>query len=208
MTYQLERGGSTVKGKQNMKTFKVHTKDSAPNGSQQTLEATEKAFGFTPNLIGVLAESPSAVSAYRELAGNIETKSSLSRTEQQIVLLTVSFENQCEYCVAAHTTIGQMQKIPNEVLEALRQGGPINDPKLEALRNFTSSIVRNRGLLSQDELNQFISAGYTQQAVLDVLVGVAMKTISNYTNHIAKTPLDSQFKANEWVAPTQIAKTA
>lgn len=180
-----------------MTDFKIHTKDSAPADSKPTLEAVEKKFGFIPNVIGGLAESPGAVKAYATLSG-IFGESSLDATEQHVVLLTVSRLHECDYCMAAHSTSAEKRKIPREIVEALRSGGEISDERLEALHKFTALMVEKRGALSDDEIKAFIDAGFTRAQVLEVIVGVAMKTISNYGNHLMETPVDAVFQAKVW----------
>ncbi len=180
-----------------MTNFTVHSIETAPERSKAYIEGSRNAFGFVPNLVGVLSESPSAVEGYLTISG-IFDKSDLNPTERQTVLITTSVENGCEYCVAAHTTIGGMQKVPEDVLKALRDQTPIADEKLEALRIFTQSVVRERGRLDEAEVNSFLAAGYTKQQLLDVIVGVTQKTLSNYANHIAETPLDAQFEKAAW----------
>lgn len=187
-----------------MTQFDVHTLATAPESSKPLVEGANKAFGFIPNLVGVLAESPSALEGYLSLAGAFE-KAPFSATEKQIVLIATSVENGCEYCVAAHTTVGGMQKIPSAVLDALREGRAIEDAKLEALRSLTISIVRNRGFADQKSIEAFSNAGYTRGHLLDVITGVTQKTLSNYVNHIAATPLDAQFARAAWSKETVTA---
>ena len=100
--------------------------------------------------------------------------------------------------MSAHTALSKMGGVAESVIEALRSGTSITDPKLEALRQFTVVINKTRGLPEQRELDAFISAGYTQQNVLEVIVGTSLKVMSNYTNHIAETELDDAFKAVAW----------
>lgn len=180
-----------------MPTFPVLTLDTTPAGSKPLLEKTQQAFSFIPNLIGVMASSPAITEAYLTVA-NIFSKSSLSPTEQQIVLLTVSHFNDCRYCMAAHTAISSMQNVDMEVVQAIRDDLPISDTKLQALRQFTRLVVENRGWLPDADVQTFLDVGYQQSHVLDILVGVAQKTLSNYTNHLAKTPLDNQFAEVAW----------
>ena len=142
-----------------MTQYPIHTVKSAPPASAPLLEQIGKKFGFIPNLAGVLADAPAVLEAYFSLAA-IFDKTSLSPTERQIVLLAVSFENGCEYCVAAHTVIARMQSVPEAVIEAIRKGDGIPDPKLEALRRLTTVIVRNRGVLFAGDLLPFFDAGY------------------------------------------------
>lgn len=180
-----------------MSQFPLHTPETAPAASARQLEQIRKSLGFIPNLAAILADAPAALEGYFSL-GAIFEKTSLSPTERQVVLLAVSRANHCEYCMAAHTVIAKMQSVPGAVVEAIRNGNPIADPKLEALRRFSTAVVRKRGVLDADELESFFNAGYSRANILEVIVGVAMKTISNYTNHIASTPLDDAFAPAAW----------
>jgi alkylhydroperoxidase family enzyme len=114
------------------------------------------------------------------------------------VTISASIENGCTYCVAGHTTIGQMRKVDGAVLDALRDSTRLPDPKLEALRDFTLAVVRERGWVSEQGQQAFLDAGYSSAQALEVVLGVTMKTLSNYTNHLAETPLDPAFEANAW----------
>ena len=180
-----------------MSDFKIHTTETAPEGSKEILAGAQKSLGFIPNLYGIMAEAPSALKAYNGLSDNFE-KSSFTATEKQIVLLATSYVNECNYCMAVHSTVAQMYKVSQDVIDALRNNKPITDPKLEALRKFTNAIVEKRGWVSDKEINEFISAGYSKAQVLEVVVGVTQKTLSNYINHIVKTPLDAAFEPNKW----------
>lgn len=177
--------------------FAVHTKTTAPEGSKATLEATEKAIGFIPNLFGVLAESPTALDSYAHI-NNALTKSGLNKIEQQVVAISVSTENNCPYCVAAHSALAHMVKMPDEIIAGLRDQEALPDPRLDALRNFTLSILSNRGWVPESEVGAFLNAGYRPRHVLDVITIVAMKTLSNYVNHLAETPLDERFAGQKW----------
>jgi alkylhydroperoxidase family enzyme len=97
-----------------------------------------------------------------------------------------------------------MAKVSDDAIAAVREGRPIADPKLEALRRFAALITRNRGAVSEAEVAAFKAAGYDNKAVLDLLVLAATKLISNYTNHLAKTPLDAFMKGAEWKAPGKL----
>lgn len=180
-----------------MTQFPVHTPGTAPAASARQLEQAQKKLGFVPNLYAVLADAPAALESYFSL-GAIFDKTSLTPTERQIVLLAVSRTNGCTYCMAAHTVVARMQSVQEAVIEALRSGHPIAEAKLEALRAFTTAVVRKRGELDAEDLESFLGAGYSRAQILEVIVGVAMKTISNYTNHIASTPLDAAFAPAAW----------
>lgn len=178
-------------------TFTIHTPENAPEGSRAGLEGAKKKMGMVPNLLGVLAGAPSALASYQALSGAIAS-SSFTPTEQQVVLIATSVENDCRYCVAAHTTISKGARVPEDVLDSLRSDTPIADSKLEALRQFTLAIVRKKGWVEADDLEAFTAAGYGPAQVLEVITGVALKTLTNYVNHIAETPLDAPFQAQVW----------
>lgn len=178
-------------------SYKVHTPETAPEAAKEILNGAKKAFGFVPNLLGTMAEAPALVKAYTTLARIFE-ESSFTPAERQTVLLTVSYENGCEYCVAAHSVIAGMQKVPADVIASIRNGTAIADKKLEALRRFTATMVKTRGWPSAEAVKAFLDAGYGQQQVLEVVLGVGFKTLSNYANHVAGTPLDAAFAAAAW----------
>ena len=104
----------------------------------------------------------------------------------------------------AHTGLAKLDKVPDDVIEALRNGVPIADPKLEALRTFTVQVVNRRGWVANADVQAFLDAGYTQQQILEVIVGMSYKVISNYTNHIANTPVDAAFKKFAWEKPAAV----
>lgn len=178
---------------------------SAPAGSRPILEATQKKLGTIPNLFGVLAGSPVALGAYTALDRLQSESEAFDATERQVLFMTVSFENECDYCMAAHSTLATMQRVPAEVITALRDGSALPTPRLEALRSFTRAALHTQGRPSEPELQAFFDAGYSSQHVLEVIVGIAFKTISNYTNHIADTPLDQGFQKNAWKKPVAVS---
>lgn len=186
--------------------FKLHDIENAPKASAGILNGVQQAWGFIPNLHRVLAESPAALEAYATLWG-IAEKTSFSPVERNIAYLSIIYENECTYCMAGHTNLSRMAKVDDASIEAIREGKALADPKLEALRKFAALVTRNRGVLSEADVDAFKAAGYTNQSVLDVLVLAATKLISNYTNHLAHTPLDSFMAGAEWTAPGKLRVT-
>ncbi len=180
----------------------LHTKETAPEESQAVIDEVINAYGFFPNLYAMMAAAPMAPRTYLDLNAILD-KTSLSDTEVQIVLIATSYENECTYCVAAHTVVAGMKKVPNDIVQALRDGTQIADPKLEALRALTASIVQTRGRPTPKILKAFADAGYMQAQLIEVLIGVATKTFTNYLNHISDTPLDEVFKTAEWKKETK-----
>ena len=182
-----------------MTTFPVHSSETAPQASQPILAGAQKKFGFVPNLIRVLAEAPAAAEAYTTIMDIFE-RSSLSDAEKQTILLSASFVNECDYCMAAHTMVAGMKSVPPEIVEALRTGATLPDAKLDALAVLTRSVVETRGWPTEAAKEAFFSAGYGTREYLEVIVGVTVKTLSNYVNHAADTPLDTAFEAAKWAA--------
>lgn len=163
------------------------------------LEGPMKHLGFVPNLLVGLSSSPATLASYIELSKHF-AKVGLTGIEMQVVLIVASLENACAYCMAAHSTFATNQKIDKAVLAALRAGSELPDPKLDALAAFVRTLVRTSGHVPQETLHRFMSAGYTREQGLGVLIGVAMKTIANFGNHFMQTPLDPQFAAQRWQA--------
>lgn len=179
-------------------TFQVHTSDSAPTESQEILEDIHYQFGFLPNIMGVLAESPALLKAYTKLDDLMSEDTSFTSIEQQVILMTISHFNHCAYCMSAHSKIAENEQMPKGVLESLRNGTPIADPKLEALRRYTKNLLENGGHPDEDVKQNFLNAGYGPRQALEIVLGIAMKTLSNFTNHLASTPLDSAFEDTRW----------
>lgn len=180
-----------------MVEFPLHTNDSAPKAAQRILQEAERRFGFVPNLYRTLAEAPAALTAYHEV-GLAFASSSLSPAEQQVVLLTVSQAHECQYCVAAHSMVGSTVGLSDDDVTALRGDRNPTDEKLKALRSFTRAVVEKRGWVDDEDLAAFLDAGYERPQVLEVLAGVTQKTLSNYTNHITRTPLDEAMRPFAW----------
>ena len=154
-----------------------------------------------PNVLGELAGSPSALGGYMSMSQTF-AQSGLTAIEQQIVLLTTSFANNCEYCVAVHSTLALEAGLDRDIIMTIRDGEIIRqDTRLEALRQFTLAIVRERGLVERSDVDAFLKAGFTKANVLDVIQGVTVKTMTNYLNHIAETPLDEAFQSMAWSKP-------
>lgn len=187
--------------------FSLHETTTAPAASAEILSGVQKAWGFVPNLHRVLAESPAALEAYSTLWG-IAEKTSFTAQERNIAYLAIIYENECTYCMAGHTNLSRMAKVDDAVIAAVREGRPIGDAKLEALRQFAAKVTRNRGVVSEADVSAFKAAGYDNRAVLDVLVLAATKLISNYANHLAQTPLDPFMKGAEWQAPGKLKPAA
>ena len=178
--------------------FDIKTAENAHENAKAPLAAAEKAYGFSPNLLGTMANHPALLNNYWDGSATLGANSTLSGEEQQVVFLSVSYENNCHYCMAAHTTIGQMQKIDQGVLDALRSGTALENPKLEALSQYAKATTIKRGRVSKEDIDAFLAAGYTQENLLEVITIVSLKVMSNYINYVAQTPVDAPFSPNSW----------
>ena len=184
-----------------MVDFKIYTADDAPSDEARAqLQHSQDSYGFVPNLHGVFAQSAPALEGYKALF-DLVGKTSLSVLERQVVFLTSNYENECRYCMAGHSGLATMEKMPADILEALRNGTTIADAKIEALRSYTAKVVRQRGQLSAEEVQAVVDAGYGPEQLLDINLIVACKVLSNYTNHLAHTPVDEGFKDFAWEKP-------
>lgn len=180
-----------------MSTLKIHTIETAPQESKSLLEDSVKSFGMLPNLHAILAESPNALEGYKILH-DLFSNSSFNAEELTVVWQTINVEHGCHYCVPAHTAIANMMKVNPVLTEALRNKEAMPNKKLQILHDTTLSMVRDRGQISDTELKTFYDAGYTERQALEIILGLAQKVISNYTNHIANTPVDKPFQEFSW----------
>ncbi|MFZ5617742.1 MAG: carboxymuconolactone decarboxylase family protein [Pseudomonadota bacterium] len=179
-----------------MTQFSLHTSQTAPDAAP-FLDAAKKNFGMVPNLYAVMAESPQLLDAYQKVSAQFQA-SSLNAVERNIVWMAVNVEHECHYCVPAHTMIAKGAGVDEPTIAALREARPLPDARNEALRQFTLKVVRERGKVADTDVDAFIAAGFTTRNVLDVVLGVSQKVMSNYVNHLAATPVDAPFKAFDW----------
>lgn len=177
--------------------FPQFDEHSAPQESRQALADVRADFGMIPNLESVMAAAPPLLRTYVDAWSQFST-TSFSAIEQQVIYLTVNVENNCEYCVPWHSKLALDIGMPAEDVASLREGRLLEDTRLNALHLFTQTIVRTRGSIAAADLERFTEAGYNRQQALEVVLGVAIKVMSNYTNALAQTPLDPEVSALRW----------
>lgn len=180
-----------------MTDFTLHTPETAPEASKPLLETSQRNFGRIPGLHAVLAEAPKAFEGYQVLH-KLFTETSFSAEELTVIWQSINVEHACHYCVPAHTGIAKMMKVDDAITEALRNETPLPTPRLEALRDFTLTLVRSRGNATEAEVQAFLDAGFTREQVLEVVLGIAQKVMSNYINHLADTPVDQVMQKFAW----------
>lgn len=182
-------------------TLSPKTVEDASPAAKGLLEHTKKEVGMIPNMYANMANAPALLSTYSHGYRLLRSESGFTPAEQEVIFLTISYENRCEYCMAAHSFVADMMsKVPIEVTEAIRNGMPIPDQKLRALSTFTSTMLNKRGNPTKEDVEMFLQAGYTEHHILYIILALSIKTISNYANHIFHTPVDTVFKAREWSA--------
>lgn len=170
-----------------MSTFNVPTRAEVTESNQTIFDNLESALGFVPNLYATYAHSANALSNYLALSG---AKTSLNAKQKEVVNLAVSEVNQCWYCLAAHTAIGKMNGFTDAQILELRAGKASFDPKLDALAKLAKNITENRGATEPAVLSNFLSAGWTKENLVDTIVLVGDKTISNYLHKTTNVGID------------------
>jgi uncharacterized peroxidase-related enzyme len=173
--------------------------DEATETQKELLTITKKEYKMIPNMYRAMVNNPVLLKSYMDAYKGFRTESNFSSVEQEVVFLTISVENNCSYCMAAHSIIADLvSKVPPNITDAIRTGDEIPDAKLKSLREFTSIMLNKRGNPSEEDVRLFFENGYNEQHILDIILAISIKTISNYTNHIFHTEIDSAFKIREW----------
>jgi AhpD family alkylhydroperoxidase len=174
--------------------------DASP-AAREAMERGKKAARMLPNMYRAMAQAPALLDTYLTGYERFRSESGFTSQEQEVVFLTISAENTCEYCVAAHSFIADtFSHVPPAVTDAIRAGEPVDDARLNELSLFTQHLLLERGRPSRSAVESFLAAGYTEQHILYLVLALAVKTMSNYTNHLFDTPVDGVFKAREWKA--------
>ena len=181
-------------------TFPFHDETSAPEAARADLAATRAELGLIPNLERTMASAPPLLKAYTAAWALFE-ETSLDPVERQVVMLAASVANGCDYCVPWHSFLAREAGMAEADLAALRGGRPLESPRLDALRCFTQALIHARGQVTPAERDAFLAAGYTRQQALDVVLGIAVKAMSNTTNALAKLPLDPEVEGLAWTPP-------
>ncbi|MCB1813559.1 MAG: carboxymuconolactone decarboxylase family protein, partial [Candidatus Competibacteraceae bacterium] len=169
-----------------MTTFTLHNETTAPAESKALLADSKKAFGRIPGLHAVMAEAPGLLEAYKKVH-ELFVNSSFDKDELTVIWQTVNVEHACHYCVPAHTGIAKNMGVSDAITDALRNETALPNARLEALRTFTLHVVRDRGNVDERAVQAFLDAGFSKRQILEVILGVSQKVMSNYTNHLAQT---------------------
>lgn len=183
-----------------MITFNIHKLDTAEGKQKEVLSRAKQKYGFDPNMLGVMAESPVAANAFLDLADRA-AETIFTPTERHVVWFAINFFHNDEYCMASHSVFAIGEKIDKDVIRCAREGNDYSDTRLQALKVFTEAMISERGQISEAQTHAFMDAGYTKQHMLEVIVLIAHKTMSNYVNHLARTAIDDVFQTQSWTNP-------
>jgi uncharacterized peroxidase-related enzyme len=190
-----------------MTTFKTHTKATAPDESQLLLSQVSDSIGFVPNIFAVTAESTQALSGLMAI-NSAFADSSFTAQEQQVILMATSVTNGCVYCVAGHTLMAKGLGISEEVIHALRNQQAISDPGYAILHQLVSELINHQGRIAKTTLSTFLERGYSKAQFFELVLGISVKTFTNYVSNAITLTLDDAFKPYQWQRPEEIQKTA
>jgi alkylhydroperoxidase family enzyme len=182
-----------------MSLYPVNTIETAPEQSKPSMEGLNNAFGFIPNLIGAMSNSPILLSSLVGLFGKVHG-GSFPEPQIQIVLLTDAVTNGAAWAVAFHSALALGQGVSEADVEAIRAGRLPSDPKFAALSHLAKTLIEKRGRIDQQEIENFVAAGFDKSLVLEIVAIVAASTITNYTASITQPPLEEKFQAHAWNA--------
>jgi len=176
-----------------MDLFKVPTREEVSPKNQVVFDTLKKNLGFTPNLYAYFAKNETALPDYLELQ-NRET--TLSKKEKEVINLVVSEYNACNYCLSAHTLIAGLNGFNKEQILEIRSGNPEIDTKLDALARFTLATVSNRGRVNLESKEDFFNSGYTEANLIDIVILIGDKIMSNYIHNLAGFEVDFPIAPN------------
>lgn len=175
------------------------TLENADAKAKPLLEQANAKLGFVPHMYEGMAKAPGVLDTYLHGYTLFREDSGFAPPEQEVVFLTISRLNGCGYCMSAHSMLAEkMSKVPAEVIEAIRNDKPIPDKRLAALSEFTKVIFESRGMPSQADVKAFLDADFEEQQILQIVLALAVKTLSNYSNHINQPILDEAFSGHTW----------
>ena len=170
-----------------MENFTVPTRETVSPENQQIFDSLSKAIGKVPNLYATLAHSEHALGTYLALQNS---KTSLKAKEREVINLVVSEVNACQYCLSAHTVFAGMNGFTEAQILEIRSGAAAFDAKLDALAKLTKSIAENKGHADANLVESFFTAGYNKGNLVDVVVAVGDKIITNYLHAVTGVEVD------------------
>ena len=181
-----------------MSRLPLRTIDDAPTPAKPRLTAAQQSNGYLPNLLRLLANAPVALEAYQTLSA-ISAKAGLSAAEREAVQITAAAIHGCGFCVAGHTAIAYKKiGLDEAIVDALRglDRGP--DARLNAVAEFTKAVIQGRGNVTDRELADFLAADFDEAGALEVVLGVSLATLCNFSNNLGRPALNPELAPYEW----------
>jgi uncharacterized peroxidase-related enzyme len=188
-----------------MPRIPLRTLEDAPDASKNGVASALKANGFLPNLIGLLANAPAALEAYQTMS-SINARSSLTLAEREAIQITAAATHGCGFCVAGHTAVAYKKAgLSETVVNALRSGDNGSDARLNAVADFTRSVIHNRGSVRDADLTAFKAAGFSDANALEVVLGVSLATLCNFANNLGQPKLNAELEPYAWKSAPAVA---
>jgi uncharacterized peroxidase-related enzyme len=189
-----------------MSRLPLRTVDDAPDAAKKGLELAQKANGFLPNLVRLLANAPVALETYQTVSG-INARGGLGLAEREAVQITAAATHGCGFCVAGHTIVAYKRAgLTEDVVNTLRNNGHVPDARLNAVAELTRAVIRSRGGVDDDELQAFRAAGFSDANALEVVLGVSLATLCNFANNLGQVELNPEYLLYAWSNPTAAAR--
>jgi len=182
-----------------MTQFSIHTIESAPAKSKPAMQGLQSAFGFVPNIIGAISNSPALINGLVGLFGQVHG-GSFTEPEVQVVLLTNAVTNGAAWPVAFHSALALSEGVPEAEVAAIRAGRLPSDSKFAAVSRLAKTLIEYRGHIGGPELDAFVAAGFDKSLALELVAMVAASTITNYAASVTQPPLEDKFQAHVWNA--------
>ncbi|WP_144140765.1 carboxymuconolactone decarboxylase family protein [Paraburkholderia sp. BCC1884] len=181
-----------------MSRLTLHTTETAPEASRKYIEKAQANNGFLPNLIASLANSPTTLEAYLTVA-EINGRSGLTLAEREVIQITAAAIHGCGFCVAGHTAVAlKKAQLPQSLVDGIRGQEKIDDARLDAVAVFTKAVIASRGAVSDEALEAFRGAGFTDANALEVVLGVSLATLCNFANNLSQNDLNEQLATYRW----------
>lgn len=188
--------------KKTLRGFKMYESADEPEVVREVFDWYKTNFGFVPNLSKVLSAAPAALRTYWLSQKEISEHGLLTHEEHNIIQMAIAVENQCKYCTTGHQMAGEtFFNSDREDLLAIKNKSMLPNQKFEALKNFALEVYRNKGRITDDQLNAFFKEGYSKAQAIEVVANIAVKVLSNLTNQLALTEIDEQFTAMDEGTP-------
>jgi alkylhydroperoxidase family enzyme len=181
-----------------MTNYPIQTVDTAPDGAREKLAALRQALGFVPNAAGVMANSLPLLRSFLSAFGTFRGDGTFTPAQRQILLLSNAVANRCDWAVAFHSYEALQDGVADADVKAIRQGGAPADARLAALSTLTRLLIERRGRLDAADVKAFTAAGFDDHQVLEVIAGVAISAMTNYTGNVARPPLEPVIQPYAW----------